>query len=94
MVHCFAYYCLHVRELNTNENSRYVRCYFLNTNGVSDFLLHLVLLGGVWDLLHNSYVKGGLAVGALLGPGRGLLFLKYLFLVLFSLECLPANAYT
>ncbi|KAH0906958.1 hypothetical protein HID58_038785 [Brassica napus] len=30
--------------------------------------------GGVWDLLHNSYVKGGLAVGALLGPGRELLF--------------------
>ncbi|CAN7033650.1 hypothetical protein Bca4012_045576 [Brassica carinata] len=30
--------------------------------------------GGFWDLLHNSYVKGGLAVGALLGPGRELLF--------------------
>ncbi|KAJ0266535.1 Copper-transporting ATPase PAA2 [Hirschfeldia incana] len=30
--------------------------------------------GGVWDLLHNNYVKGGLAVGALLGPGRELLF--------------------
>ncbi|CAH8271812.1 unnamed protein product [Arabidopsis lyrata] len=30
--------------------------------------------GGIWDLLHNSYVKGGLAVGALLGPGRDLLF--------------------
>ncbi|NP_001289916.1 copper-transporting ATPase PAA2, chloroplastic-like [Camelina sativa] len=30
--------------------------------------------GGIWDLLHNSYVKGGLAVGALLGPGRELLF--------------------
>lgn len=23
-------------------------------------------------MLHNSYVKGGLALGALLGPGRGL----------------------
>ncbi|CAL9231100.1 unnamed protein product [Arabidopsis halleri] len=30
--------------------------------------------GGIWDLLHNSYVKGGLAVGALFGPGRDLLF--------------------
>ncbi|VVB16895.1 unnamed protein product [Arabis nemorensis] len=30
--------------------------------------------GGFWDLLHNSYLKGGLAVGALLGPGRELLF--------------------
>ncbi|KAK9273829.1 hypothetical protein L1049_018640 [Liquidambar formosana] len=27
--------------------------------------------GSFWELLHNSYVKGGLAVGALLGPGRG-----------------------
>ncbi|KAK7843253.1 copper-transporting atpase paa2 [Quercus suber] len=24
-----------------------------------------------WEVLHNSYVKGGLALGALLGPGRG-----------------------
>lgn len=23
------------------------------------------------ELLHNSYVKGGVALGALLGPGRG-----------------------
>ncbi|XP_010535751.1 PREDICTED: copper-transporting ATPase PAA2, chloroplastic [Tarenaya hassleriana] len=30
--------------------------------------------GGFWEFLHNSYVKGGLAVGALLGPGRELLF--------------------
>ncbi|XP_071723728.1 copper-transporting ATPase PAA2, chloroplastic [Rutidosis leptorrhynchoides] len=30
--------------------------------------------GPFWDLLHNSYVKGGLALGALLGPGRDLLF--------------------
>lgn len=45
---------------------------------VYDFLLHLMLLGGIWDLLHNSYVKGGLAVGALLGPGRGLLLFKLL----------------
>ncbi|KAK9131382.1 hypothetical protein Sjap_011869 [Stephania japonica] len=30
--------------------------------------------GSFWELLHNSYVKGGLAVGALLGPGRELLF--------------------
>ncbi|GLT25638.1 hypothetical protein SLA2020_007560 [Shorea laevis] len=28
--------------------------------------------GYFWDVLHNSYVKGGLALGALLGPGRGL----------------------
>uniref|UniRef100_A0A7N0VCH9 HMA domain-containing protein n=1 Tax=Kalanchoe fedtschenkoi TaxID=63787 RepID=A0A7N0VCH9_KALFE len=30
--------------------------------------------GAMWDMLHNSYVKGGLAAGALLGPGRDLLF--------------------
>ncbi|OWM63308.1 copper-transporting ATPase PAA2, chloroplastic isoform X2 [Punica granatum] len=30
--------------------------------------------GSFWDVLHNSYVKGGLALGALLGPGRDLLF--------------------
>ncbi|KAK9699700.1 hypothetical protein RND81_08G190200 [Saponaria officinalis] len=30
--------------------------------------------GGMWDVLHNSYVKAGLALGALLGPGRDLLF--------------------
>lgn len=29
--------------------------------------------GGSWDVLHNSYVKGALALGALLGPGRDLL---------------------
>ncbi|KAG8375764.1 hypothetical protein BUALT_Bualt10G0134200 [Buddleja alternifolia] len=30
--------------------------------------------GSIFDVLHNSYVKGGLALGSLLGPGRGLLF--------------------
>lgn len=30
--------------------------------------------GSIFELLHNSYVKGGLALGALLGPGRELLF--------------------
>ncbi|CAN6539589.1 unnamed protein product [Malus baccata var. baccata] len=30
--------------------------------------------GSFWELLHNSYVKAGLATGALLGPGRDLLF--------------------
>ncbi|KAJ0090746.1 hypothetical protein Patl1_13766 [Pistacia atlantica] len=30
--------------------------------------------GSFLELLHNSYVKGGVALGALLGPGRGLLF--------------------
>lgn len=30
--------------------------------------------GGMWDVLHNSYVKGALALGALLGPGRDLLY--------------------
>lgn len=30
--------------------------------------------GLFWEALHNSYVKGGLALGALLGPGRDLLF--------------------
>ncbi|KAG6508864.1 copper-transporting ATPase PAA2, chloroplastic-like isoform X1 [Zingiber officinale] len=29
--------------------------------------------GFFWDLLHNSYVKGGIALGSLLGPGRDLL---------------------
>ncbi|KAK4801562.1 hypothetical protein SAY86_022049 [Trapa natans] len=29
--------------------------------------------GSFWELLHNSYVKGGLSLGALLGPGRDLL---------------------
>ncbi|KAJ8751049.1 hypothetical protein K2173_016230 [Erythroxylum novogranatense] len=29
--------------------------------------------GSVLELLHNSYLKGGLALGALLGPGRDLL---------------------
>ncbi|XP_065850987.1 copper-transporting ATPase PAA2, chloroplastic isoform X2 [Euphorbia lathyris] len=30
--------------------------------------------GPFWEALHNSYVKGGLALAALLGPGRDLLF--------------------
>ncbi|XP_016465641.1 copper-transporting ATPase PAA2, chloroplastic [Nicotiana tabacum] len=30
--------------------------------------------GSMLDVLHNSYVKAGLAIGALLGPGRDLLF--------------------
>ncbi|CAA0838023.1 Copper-transporting ATPase PAA2- chloroplastic [Striga hermonthica] len=30
--------------------------------------------GSIMDILHNSYVKGGLALGSLLGPGRDLLF--------------------
>ncbi|KAF7830412.1 copper-transporting ATPase PAA2, chloroplastic [Senna tora] len=30
--------------------------------------------GPLWEGLHNSYVKGVLALGALLGPGRDLLF--------------------
>ncbi|KAL6502061.1 Copper-transporting ATPase paa2, chloroplastic [Orobanche gracilis] len=30
--------------------------------------------GSTLDILHNSYVKGGLALGSLLGPGRDLLF--------------------
>ncbi|XP_057525223.1 copper-transporting ATPase PAA2, chloroplastic [Amaranthus tricolor] len=30
--------------------------------------------GGIWDVLHNSYFKGALALGALLGPGRELLY--------------------
>nr|XP_027084568.1 copper-transporting ATPase PAA2, chloroplastic-like [Coffea arabica] len=30
--------------------------------------------GSVFEVLHNSYVKCGLALGALLGPGRDLLF--------------------
>ncbi|KAJ1382280.1 P-type ATPase [Sesbania bispinosa] len=30
--------------------------------------------GSFWEILHNSYVKGGLALGSLLGPGRELLF--------------------
>ncbi|KDP34025.1 hypothetical protein JCGZ_07596 [Jatropha curcas] len=30
--------------------------------------------GFFWEMLHNSYVKGGLSLAALLGPGRDLLF--------------------
>nr|GLL17267.1 copper-transporting ATPase PAA2, chloroplastic [Ipomoea trifida] len=30
--------------------------------------------GSIMELLHNAYLKGGLALGALLGPGRDLLF--------------------
>ncbi|KAL3497417.1 hypothetical protein ACH5RR_040149 [Cinchona calisaya] len=30
--------------------------------------------GSILEVLHNSYVKGGLALGSLLGPGRDLLF--------------------
>ncbi|XP_043810704.1 copper-transporting ATPase PAA2, chloroplastic isoform X2 [Manihot esculenta] len=30
--------------------------------------------GLFWEVLHNSYVKGGLALSALIGPGRDLLF--------------------
>ncbi|KAF8401087.1 hypothetical protein HHK36_014390 [Tetracentron sinense] len=30
--------------------------------------------GSFWEILHSSYVKGGLALGALLGPGRDLLY--------------------
>ncbi|CAL1390054.1 unnamed protein product [Linum trigynum] len=37
------------------------------------FGIHLAH-GSFFDVLHNSYVKGGLAAGALLGPGRDLLF--------------------
>ncbi|CAN1120746.1 Copper-transporting ATPase PAA2, chloroplastic, partial [Linum perenne] len=37
------------------------------------FGIHLAH-GSFFDVLHNSYVKGGLATGALLGPGRDLLF--------------------
>jgi len=36
------------------------------------FFFFLFCAGGIWDVLHNSYVKGTLALGALLGPGRGL----------------------
>lgn len=35
------------------------------------FSLLLFGVGSFWEVLHNSYVKGGLALGALLGPGRG-----------------------
>ncbi|KAF5468647.1 hypothetical protein F2P56_012787 [Juglans regia] len=30
--------------------------------------------GSFWEVLHNSYLKGALAFGTLLGPGRDLLF--------------------
>lgn len=33
-----------------------------------------VELGSFFELLHNSYLKGGLALSALLGPGRGWLY--------------------
>lgn len=39
------------------------------------FAIHLLIfvisVGSFLHLLHNNYVKGGLALGALLGPGRG-----------------------
>ncbi|WOL11582.1 copper-transporting ATPase PAA2, chloroplastic [Canna indica] len=39
-------------------------------------LLHTVGIhvahGSFWDILHNSYVKAGIALGSLLGPGRDL----------------------
>jgi hypothetical protein len=38
---------------------------------ILNFGFVVVGLGAFWEVLHNSYVKGGLAVGALLGPGRG-----------------------
>ncbi|KAF9597084.1 hypothetical protein IFM89_015275 [Coptis chinensis] len=39
----------------------------------SAFRLHGDACGSFFDILHNSYVKGGLALGALLGPGRDVL---------------------
>lgn len=39
----------------------------------------ILVVGSIFELLHNSYVKGGLALGALLGPGRGKLLLVNLF---------------
>ncbi|KZV51845.1 hypothetical protein F511_06888 [Dorcoceras hygrometricum] len=44
----------------------------------SSHILHSIGIhiahGSIFDVLHNSYVKGGLALGSLLGPGRDLLF--------------------
>ncbi|KAL9227217.1 hypothetical protein vseg_002937 [Gypsophila vaccaria] len=42
--------------------------HFLHSLGIH------VAHGGIWDVLHNSYVKAGVALGALLGPGRDLIF--------------------
>ncbi|XP_025012597.1 copper-transporting ATPase PAA2, chloroplastic isoform X2 [Ricinus communis] len=36
--------------------------------------IHTFAHGPFWEVLHNSYVKGGLSMAALLGPGRDLLF--------------------
>lgn len=48
------------------------KCFVMwRTKSSNISLLFFVCLGGIWELLHNSYVKGGLALGALLGPGRG-----------------------
>ncbi|XP_021744076.1 copper-transporting ATPase PAA2, chloroplastic-like isoform X2 [Chenopodium quinoa] len=49
-------------------------CCGSHTSHILHFLGIHVAHGGIWDVLHNAYVKGGLALGALLGPGRDLLF--------------------
>lgn len=43
-------------------------------------------LGSIWEVLHNSYVKGGLALGALLGPGRGQLDWQFFCFLIFVIH--------
>lgn len=60
--------------------------------GVTDLgcAIHLsffvISVGSFLHLLHNNYVKGGLALGSLLGPGRGQ-FVLISYTGFFSLIC-------
>ncbi|KAK4353264.1 hypothetical protein RND71_028782 [Anisodus tanguticus] len=48
--------------------------HILHSLGIHIHELTYIGTGPMLDVLHNSYVKAGLAIGALLGPGRDLLF--------------------
>lgn len=66
---------------------------FRNFNFVDILNLCCIDLGSFWEVLHNSYVKAGLASGALLGPGRGwLVFCNLLVLSKFFDFNLPSSS--
>lgn len=50
--------------------------------------------GTVLEVLHNSYVKGGLALAALLVPGRGLFFSRLIFIHTNISRCYLRNFFT
>lgn len=57
-----------------NKNEQVKFCFSKQKKKLVHLIYFSLLLFGVgsfWEVLHNSYVKGGLALGALLGPGRG-----------------------